>query len=100
MNVVHFQDLSLTFDRTDPYLFFDVSYDHFHGYGTLIHSIQFLKNSWIGTETNTKCLFFSLLCMQFNQNLFMNVIEKHIYLQLLLHWLSSRSPILSPNIAN
>ena len=29
MDVVHFQDLSLTFDRTDPYLFFEVSYDTF-----------------------------------------------------------------------
>ena len=29
MNVVHFQDLSLTFDRTDPYPFFDVLYDTF-----------------------------------------------------------------------
>ena len=29
MDVVHFQDLSLTFDRTDPYLSFDVSYDTF-----------------------------------------------------------------------
>ena len=27
MDIVHFQDLSLTLDRTDPYLYFDISYD-------------------------------------------------------------------------
>ena len=29
MDIVHFQALSLTFDRTDPYLYFDISYDAF-----------------------------------------------------------------------
>ena len=29
MDIVHFQDLSLTFHRTDPHLLFDVSYDTF-----------------------------------------------------------------------
>ena len=29
MDLVHFQDLNLAFDRTDPYLFFDISYDAF-----------------------------------------------------------------------
>ena len=29
MDIVHFQDLSLAFDRTCPYLFFYVSYDAF-----------------------------------------------------------------------
>ena len=70
MDIVHFQDLSLTFDRTGPYLFFMSHMMHFdsrfHGYRTLIHSIQFHKNSWIGAETDQKCLFSSRLCMLFS----------------------------------
>ena len=39
LDIVHFQDLSLTFHRTDPYLYFDISYDAFR------LSFQWLQNS-------------------------------------------------------
>ena len=39
MDIVHFQDLSLTFDSTDPYLYFDISYDAFQ------LSFPWLRNS-------------------------------------------------------
>ena len=38
-DIVHFQDLSLTFDRTDPYIYFDISYDAFR------LSFPWLRNS-------------------------------------------------------
>ena len=39
LDIVHLQDLSLTFYRTDPYLYFDISYDAFQ------LSFPWLRNS-------------------------------------------------------
>ena len=39
MDIVHFQDLSLSFHRTDPYHYFDISYDAFQ------LSFPWLRNS-------------------------------------------------------
>ena len=87
LDIVHFQDLRLTFKRTDPYLYFDTSYDAFG------LSFPWLQNSdsyysiltlWIGAETDQNSLFsLGYACCSVKTYDFVNPIENHIHLPFL-----------------